>query len=82
MKTLKVITSLAVLAVMQLGVATTSVMAQTAQAQGKPKYATEMPAGITAPADSSQMASFGDSGIAPKQRDGASGLIPSGRVRL
>jgi hypothetical protein len=26
-------------------------MAQTAQAQGKPKYATEMPAGITAPAE-------------------------------
>ena len=51
MKNLKAITSLAVLAVMQLGVATTSVMAQTAQAQGKPKYATEMPAGITAPAE-------------------------------
>ncbi len=51
MKTLKAITSLAVLAVMQLGVATTSVMAQTAQAQGKPKYSTEMPAGLTAPAE-------------------------------
>ncbi len=51
MKTRKAITSLAVLAVMQLGVASTSVMAQTAQAQGKPKYATEMPAGITAPAE-------------------------------
>jgi len=31
---------------------------------------------------SSQMKSFGDSEIAQKQRDRASGLIPSGRIRL